>query len=111
MEQAVHHNLLHGLVVNSCCVTPKARKVQVILINTTDQNIWAWQPLLAAELFKVEVELQLYHTEINHEGVEIVISFLPAPPCEGQEQVENNAVEVEENPDLPTRDTLPVEHP
>ena len=55
-EQAVHHNLPHGMVVNSCCVTPKPRTVQVILINTTDQNIWVRQPLLAAELCKVEVE-------------------------------------------------------
>ena len=40
VEQVAHHNLPHGLVVNSCCVTAKARKVPVILINATDQNIW-----------------------------------------------------------------------
>ena len=45
VEQAVYHNLPHGLVVNSCCVIPKARRVQVILINTTGQNIWVRQPL------------------------------------------------------------------
>ena len=79
VEQAAHHNLPHGLVVNSCCVTPKVRRVPVILINTTDQNISVTQPLLATELFKVELEPQWYCTEINHEGDEIVISFLPAP--------------------------------
>ena len=56
VEQVAHHNLPHGLVVNSCCIKPKARRVPVILINTTDQNIWVRQPLLAAELFEVEVE-------------------------------------------------------
>ena len=62
----------------------------MILINTTDQNIWVRQPLLAKELFKVEVESQGYCTECNHERDEIIISFLPVLPCEGQEQVENN---------------------
>ena len=73
------------------------------LINATDQNIWVRQPLLAAELFEVEVVPQQYHTEINQEGDEMVISFLLVPPCEEQEQVENNAVEVEETPDAAKR--------
>ena len=110
VELAAHHNLPHGLVVNSCCVTPKARKVQVILINTTGQNIWVRQPLLAAELFEVEVEPQQYCTEFNHEGDGITISFLLAPPQEEQKQVENNVVEVEENPDPPKEINDPVEY-
>ena len=93
----------------AACVTPKVRRVPVILINTTDQNIWVRQPLLATELF--EGEPQQYHTEFNHKGGEIVISFLPAPPHEDQEQVEDNAVEVEEKPEPPKKDSLPVEHP
>ena len=32
------------------------------------------------------------------------------PPCEGEEQVENNAVEVEENTD-PKEDNFPVKYP
>ena len=91
----MHHNLPHGLVVNSCCVTSKAGRVPLILIDITDQNIWVRQPLLATELFKVEVELQQYHTELSYEGDEITISFLLAPLHQGQEQVENNAVEVD----------------
>ena len=63
VEQAVYHNLPHGLVVNSCCVIPKARRVQVILINTTGQRIWVRQTLLTAELFEVEVEPQQYCTQ------------------------------------------------
>ena len=83
----------------------------MILINTTNQNIWVRQPFLAAELFEVEVEPQQYHTDFNHEGDEITISFLLAPPHEGQEQVENNAVVVEENPDPPKEINIPVEYP
>ena len=64
VEQAAHHNLQHALVVNSCCVTLKAKRVLVILINTTDQNISVRQPLLVTELFQVEVEPQQYCTEI-----------------------------------------------
>ena len=83
----------------------------MILINTNDQNIWVRQPLLATELFEVEVEPQWYHSEINHGRDEIVISFLLEPPHEDQEQVENNTVEVEENPDPPKKDILPLEYP
>ena len=53
--------------------------------------------MLASELFELEVEPQQYCTEFNCEGDEITVSCLPAPSHEGQEQVENNAVEVEEN--------------
>ena len=98
-------------MVSSCCVKPKARRVPVILINTTDQNIWVRQPLLATELFEVEVEPQQYCTEFNHKGDEISISFQLAPPHEGQEQVENNAEEVEENMDPPKEKDIPVECP
>ena len=102
VEQGAHHCLPHGLVVNSLCETPKARRILAILINTTDKNIWIRQPLLAAELFEVEIETQWYPTEFNHhEGDEIFISFILAPPCEGKEHVESNAVEVKENPDPP----------
>ena len=111
VEQSAHHNLPHGLVVNSCCVLPKAERVPVILINTTDQNIWVRQPLLAAELLEVEVELWQYCTEFNHEGDEITVSFPLAPPHQEQEQVENNAVEVEENVDPPKQKDNPVEYP
>ena len=79
-------------------------------MNTTDQNIWVRQPLLAAELFE-EVEPQQYHTEFNHEGDEITASFLLAPPHKGQEQVENNTVEVGENLDQPKEINDPVEYP
>ena len=83
----------------------------MIQINTADQNIWVREPLLAAELFEVKVKPQWYCTEFDHEGDKIIISFRLAPPCEGQEQVKNNAVKVEENPNPPKEDNSTVKHP
>ena len=60
----------------------KGQEVPEILINTTDQNIWVRQPLLAVDLFEVEVEPQQYHTEFNCAGDEITVSSLQPPPHE-----------------------------
>ena len=51
MEQPQHHNLPPGIVINRCMATTKASSVSIILVNTNRQNVWIWQPLLAAELF------------------------------------------------------------
>ena len=59
----------------------------------------------------MEIEPQWYYTEHIHEGDEITVSFLLASPYEGQEQVENNTVKVEENPHPPKENNIPVEHP
>ena len=83
----------------------------MILINTTYQNIWVRQPLLANELFEVEVEPQQCCTQINQDLDEMFISLLLSPTHEEHEQVEYDAVEVEENQDPPKKDTLTVEHP
>ena len=71
----------------------------------SDSSCWC------AEIVEVEVEPQQYHTEFIHERDAIVISFLLTPPCEDQEQVENNAVEVEENPAYKRKDNHPVDQP
>ena len=55
VELAVHNNLPSGVVVNHSYATPEAGQVAVILINTTSRNIWICQPLLAAEIFGVEL--------------------------------------------------------
>ena len=83
----------------------------MILINTTNQNIWVRHPLLAAVLYEVEVEPQQYCTEFYLEGDEITVSFLLAPLPLGHEQMENNAVEVEENLNPPKEKDIPVEYP
>ena len=62
MEQAEHHNLLPGIVINWCVAIPKARTIPVIIINTNKYNVWVRQPLLAAELFDVECD------EIEYRG-------------------------------------------
>ena len=54
MEQAEHHNLLLGIVINWCVAIPKARTICVIIINTNRYNVWVRQPLLAAKLFGAE---------------------------------------------------------
>ena len=54
VEQAQHHNLPPGIVINRCVATTKARSVPVILVNTTKQNVWIWQPLLATKLFSMD---------------------------------------------------------
>ena len=50
VELAVYNNLPSGVVVNHSYVTSKAGKAAVILINTTNRNIWICQPLLAAKM-------------------------------------------------------------
>ena len=62
----IHHNLPLGIVTNRCVATPKARRVPVILINTTKQNVWICQPLLlATELFTAD---QIEHRAYGEEG-------------------------------------------
>ena len=80
VEQTEHHNLPNGLVVKSCCITPRARRVTVILINTTDQIIWVRQPLMVTDLFEADVEPEQYYTWMDREGDEIIISFQLVSP-------------------------------
>ena len=83
----------------------------MILINTTDQNIWIRQPLLATELFEVEMKSQQNHAEMDSEGDEIIMSYQPVPPHEKQDQVESNVVEVELKQEENDKDTLSLSYP
>ena len=81
VEQAQHHNLPPGIVVNRCLATTKARSVPVILVNTTRQNVWIRQPLLAMELFGTnQVEEIEHRANMDREGDKIHISFSPVAP-------------------------------
>ena len=61
--------------------TTKARSVPVILIKTTKQNVWIWQPLLATELFTADQIDQIKHrASMGRKGDNINISFLPVMP-------------------------------
>ena len=75
VELAADNNLPSGVVVNHSYVRPKAGQVAVILINTTNRNIWIHQPLLAAKIYEVELNLWQYHSVLYKEGNTIKIGF------------------------------------
>ena len=80
VEQAQHHNLPPGIVINRCMATTKARSVPVILVNTNRQNVWIQQPLLAVELFGTDQVKEIEHrADMEREG-DIQISFSPVAP-------------------------------
>ena len=107
VEQAQHHNLPPGIVINRCVATTKARSVPVILVNTNRQNVWIWQPLLATELFGTnQVEEIEHRANMEREGDNIQISFSPVAPDSirvRSEQVET----VTPNTDPPTSNEKP----
>ena len=80
VEQAEHHNLPQGIVVNRCVATVKSRSVPVILINTTKQNVWLRQPLLATELYTAEYHPVEHRADIEVWGDVANVSFLPVVP-------------------------------
>ena len=88
VEQAEHHNLPQGIVVNRCVAKVKSRSMPVILINTTKQNVWLWQPLLAAELYPVEYHPVEYWADMKVKGDVVNVSFLPVIPNTIRVQVE-----------------------
>ena len=93
VEEVQHHNLPLGIVITRCVATTKARSVPVILVNTTKQNVWIWQPLLAAKLFIVDQIDEIEHrTSMERKGDNINISFSPVAPTSVRvksEQVES----------------------
>ena len=82
MIELAAHNLPSGVLVNCSYVTPKAEQVAVILINTTNRNIWIHQPLLAAKIYEVELHPWQYHSILYRKGNTINIGFQPAVPAE-----------------------------
>ena len=75
IELAVHNNIPSGFVVNISYVTPKTGQVAVILINTTSGNIWFCQPLLASEIFEVQLHPWQYKSMMYREGNTIKVGF------------------------------------
>ena len=88
VEQAEHHNLPQGKVVNRCVAKVKSRSVPVILINTTMQNVWLQQPLLAADLYDAEYHPIEHWADMEVKGDVANISFLPVVPNTIRVQVE-----------------------
>ena len=79
----------------------------VILINTNRQNVWIWQPLLAAELFSAdEVEKIEHRATMKRQGDNIQISFSTVAPNSirvSSEQVESTTPDI----DPPTSNEKP----
>ena len=75
IKLAAHNNLPSGVVVNCSYVTPKAGQVVMILINTTNRNIWICQALLAAEICEVELHHWQYHSVLYREGIPSRLDF------------------------------------
>ena len=107
VEQAQHHNLPPGIVINRCVATTKARSMPVILVNTNRQNVWIQHPFLATELFGTDQVEEIEHrADMERQGDNIQISFSPVAPNSirvRSEQVET----VTSNIDPPTSSEKP----
>ena len=112
VESAVHNNLPSGLVVNCSYATSKAGQVAVILINITSRNIWIHQPLLAAEIYEVELHPWQYKSVLHREGNTIKVGFQPIVPLEVEGDLQTNQVEVEvkKNKENPQRRSLTLHY-
>ena len=77
VEQAEHHNLPQGIVVNRCVAKVKSRSMPVILINTNMQNVWLQQLLLAAELYDAECHPVEHWADIEVKG-DVANYIIPA---------------------------------
>ena len=97
VEQAEHHNVPLGIIVNRCVAKVKARSVPIILINTTKWNIWLWQPLLTTKLYTAECHLVEYRADMEIKGDDDNISFLTVVPDTirvQSEQVETTSTDI-----------------
>ena len=56
---------------------PKARRVAVIPVNTTDSNTCIRQLLPMAEMYEVELESWHYHTTMDQDCEDVKITFQP----------------------------------
>ena len=70
--------------------------MSVILVNTTNRNIWIRQPLLAADIYEVELHPWQYRMSLNREGNDIKINFQLTIPPEIEYDLQCNKVEAEE---------------
>ena len=90
---ATHANLPSGIIVNCSSDTPKSGGMSIILVNTTRRNIWVRQPLLAADIYEVELHPWQYHANVNKEGNDIKNNFQLAIPPEIECDLQCNQVE------------------
>ena len=55
LETAAHTNLPSVVIVKCSYDTPNAGTMSVVPDNTTSRDIWIRQPLLAADIYEVEL--------------------------------------------------------
>ena len=87
VESRETNNLPMGIMVNRTMVTPKSKKVSIIMVNTNSYNIWIWQPLLATNVVEVESCPWDYQTVLSCDDKDVSVSFCPVPTLEVQEEI------------------------
>ena len=95
-ELVAHNNLPTQIIVNQRYITPEVRKVSDILITTTDNNIWTIHSLLAAEVFKLDLQPWQYCTIIDREQNTVKMGFLLVLTHKLEENTYSNHVEAGE---------------
>ena len=75
LKTAAYANLPSGIVVNCSYDTPKSGRMSVILVNTISRNIWIRQPLLAADIYEVELHPWQYCANLHREGMTLKSIF------------------------------------
>ena len=106
LETAAHAFFPSGILVNHSYDIPKLGRMSVILVNTTSRNIWIRQPLLAVDIYEVELHPWQYYANLNREGnikINFQLAISPEIKCDLQcNQVEaegrSATYEVQENP-------------
>ena len=94
VELAAHNNLPSGIAVNCIYVTPMAGQVVVFRINTTNRNIWIFQPSIAAKVYKVKLHPWQYCSMLYREWNTIKVEFQPVVPPEVEGSIQASQVEV-----------------
>ena len=69
-------------------------QVVVILINTTNRNIWIHWPLLAGKVYEVELHSWQYQSMLYREGNTMKVGLQPVVPAEVEGSLQANQVEV-----------------
>ena len=79
IDTAAVNNLPQGISVNHCLTHPKGSVMLVIVINQNNHNIWIQQPLLAAEIFGLNISHGIMGLNYIKNGDNTVVAFQPLP--------------------------------
>ena len=79
----------------------------VILINTTNRNIWIHQPVLAADVYDVELHPLQYHTVLQRERKTTNVEFQPIVPPDVEGSLQANQLEAKVKEGLSEEESAP----